>query len=377
MQSKKQQGSFWNPTNEKDPKIRLFLFAAFWIFVIAVVVYILTPRGTPLQNCMHALIASNKNQCLYELALSSDNSSLCSNLSTSYSESCYYNIAVARDNESLCGEIGNGNESAQCTEFVANATNTFGYCFKISGDGRDSCINRMALKDYNLSLCSALANYTNKSICSSSIDFKGALRFKNQTYCNGVSTSPDPVITSAVLTGSDAFNSTKVAGNLTGYVALLGFSSVGAQFSARDFCYMAYAAQYDNASACSSIVNTSLEGSCVASTTEHLKTNTNTLLTSNTLNYTQLIAACTASAGGNRTSCVSLITVAEALTDKNVSLCGTLERNYSYGCYTSFAQQFRNSSYCGFIKNFTVYNACVQNIYYNASAAANDTQTYP
>lgn len=361
---------------DAEERTKILLFAGAWIMIVAAIVVILTPRGTPLQNCRSALLAENKEQCLYQLALSSGNSSLCGSLSSIDSDSCYFTIAEANENVSLCIDITDQNRSAQCTEFVANTTNNVGYCYPLHQGFRDTCINTMALKDYNVSLCSKLSNYTNRSVCSSSIYFADALRLKNQTYCSSVPVSYDPDVVSSVLLDSGALNYANVGSNLSGYITLLAFSStIPNQFSTRDFCYFAYAAEYADSSACLSVTNSSLESSCAYITAPKMSSSNN----ASAVNYTQLISDCSIETSGaaNQTACVFLIKTSEALGEKNVSLCGTITGEYSYECYASFASQFMNASYCNYIKNYTVYTACVQDVYYNASAAANGTSAYP
>ncbi len=359
---------------EMDEHIKLLAFAAIWIIIAAAVVFVLVPRGTPLQNCMHALVSANKEQCLYTLALSSKNASLCANLTNYDANSCYFTIAEAGDNQTMCTKITDANSSAQCVDFVANATDRFSDCYALSGTSEQSCLETMALKDHNSTLCLTLGSPFGRGVCSSSISFGDALRLKNLSYCSAVTPSLDENITSTVLVDSGAFNYGKVASNLSGYIALMAFSPAAAQFSAHDLCYLSYAAEYGNSSACATISNSTLGSSCYAINSQSRQANS----TANSINYTQLLDTCsTQTSQQNQTSCVSVIRTIEALDTKNVSLCGTLQLNYSYECYTSFASRFTNSTYCGYIKNYTVYNACLQNAYFNSTAAANGTATYP
>jgi hypothetical protein len=376
MQGKKKaqdgQAAATQPGMDSDQKLKLMLFAVLWIVIIAAVLALLAPRGTPLQNCEGAVVAASKEQCLYKLALSSSNGSLCADLSGPDSTSCYFTLAEAQQNETLCTMILQNTSEAQCIDYVANATDHFAYCYKITGSGKDSCLQSMALKDYNASLCNKLANFTNRSVCSSSIAFGDALRLSNQSYCNSVSPSTDSVITAGVLVDSGAYNYSKVADNLSGYSTLLAFESSGIAFSSRDFCYLAYAAQYSNQSACSSITNVTLETSCAVITAPKQQSNASS---ASAVNYTELFSQCSLESGANKTACIDIITTSEALQKKNASLCGTLELNVSYECYASMADQYMNTSFCNYIKNDSIYNACVQGTYFNATAAANGTAT--
>ena len=372
MQGKTKQQAF---DAGKENQIRMMIFVAVWILVIAIVISLLAPSGTPLQKCTHAWLSQNKEQCLYSLALSSKNGTLCANLSSTDSASCYFAVAEARGNVSMCGKVNDSNASAQCTVFVANATNNFGDCYDLKSTGRSYCLDTLALKDYNASLCSGLSNSTNRSICSSSIRFSDALRLDNATYCSQVTPNPNPVITSSVLYNSGALDYGRIAGNLSGYSTFMGFSQQNVQFTARDFCYFAYATQFHNESSCSLISNATLSNACTYAAVPQVAQNSSN--STGTFNYTRLLDACAAEPGVNQTACVAVVKTVDAENTRNASVCGTLAGNYSYECYTSMAENFLNATFCGYIKNYSIYNACVQDTYYNATAASNGTAAYP
>ncbi len=358
---------------EMDERTKLLLFAGVWVIAAAVLVTLLAPHGTPLQRCMGAALSSSREQCLYSLAVGTGNSSICADISEPDADSCYLALAESGNDLALCSSIEDQNSSAACVQYVANATDTPSDCYSLSGSARDACIGPLALKEMNASLCSSLSAATSRSACSSSIYFGDALRLSNASYCANVYDGYDPNITSTVLVDSDAFNYSKVETNLSGYVTLLAFMPGTAEFSARDFCYLSYAAQYDNQSACSTIANSTLSSSCSYITSPQQPN-----VTSSQVNYTQLLSVCSSESGQNATACTALITSSEALSTKNASLCSTMALNYSYECYASLAAQYMNTTYCGYIKNSTVYSACIQDIYYNASAVANDTPSgYP
>ncbi|MEM3839255.1 MAG: hypothetical protein QXF01_01610 [Candidatus Micrarchaeaceae archaeon] len=363
---------------EKDEKIKLMLFAVLWILIIAVILYAIEPRGTPLQRCMHTAIAQSRENCLYSLALATDNSSLCANITYYDSSSCYLAIAESKLNESLCQKISDQATQSQCISYIANQTNNFGYCYKISGPGKSQCLQSLALMDYNASMCNVLSNYTNSTICSSSIWFNDAIRLDNYTYCSHVYSQPNSGIASSILIDSRVLNYSKIETNLTGYLTLMGFSFGGSQFTPRDLCYLAYGAQYDENSVCRFIQNATLNYSCSYITTPVPSLNSSAK--NITLNFTMLMDTCNSQTAQNKTACIAFVTTEEALTYRNETLCGTLpEGYYTYGCYTTLADNFMNTTYCNPIKvsNSTAYLACVDGVYYNATSITNSTFTYP
>ncbi len=156
---------------EKDERLRLLALAVAVVAAIAVIVALVTPNVSGLQRCNGVVLSLNREQCLYQLALSSDNSTLCGNLSEGDSNSCYLAVAEATKNESLCYRIGYMNSTASCVKYIANATDSYTACNGLDGTYKDSCIGAIALKDDNADICAQISSQFNRTVCSSSVAF--------------------------------------------------------------------------------------------------------------------------------------------------------------------------------------------------------------
>ena len=77
----------------ESTRIRMFAIITMALVLLAVVSILLIPRGTKLQQCEGILLGSDKDVCIYSLALSTQNSTLCGYLSQPRANSCYVNIA--------------------------------------------------------------------------------------------------------------------------------------------------------------------------------------------------------------------------------------------------------------------------------------------
>ncbi len=362
---------------EKDEKLKLLAFAAAVVIVISLIVALATPGGTGIERCNSVVLSVNREQCVYQLALSSENSTLCGNLSQGDMNSCYLSVAEATKNSGPCYKIGYASGIASCVNAVANSTDSYRECYGLSGTYRDSCIGLIALKDRNASLCTQISDALNDTICSSSINFAEALQRRNASYCSKVTATSDQNITASVLDESGMGNYSLAYSNVSDYSFYLAFLG-NVQFNSRDFCYLSFATQFRNKTSCAGISNSTLQQSCLAAMIYTPSTSNSAIF--NALNYTPISNICSNSSLGRGSSknCSSFVLLLKAVSTRNTTLCSTLPLNFSYECYATLASQYYNASYCRYIKNVTLSNACETDIYYNATAAQNGTgQGYP
>ncbi len=357
---------------EQNQRLRLMAVVTAVIVGLALLSVALSSGGSPLQRCKGVLVAGGKEQCYYQLAVSSGNATLCGNLTLSYSESCYLSIAESHDNASMCPLTGNQSGAALCTSYVANATGRYGLCYSLNGTYRDSCLSTIAMDSHNASLCSGIGNNANRTICSSSIAFADALRLKNKDYCGSVTSTTNTGIMDGVLQGSTALDYGRVSSNLSTYIMMLAFMN-NTGISPRDLCYLSYASQFGNQSACTGISNSTMQQSCAI-----IAAPPSNSTSSGTENYTVMLNYCrnTTITGTNlsaQNNCAELVMISKAVVTRNSTICSSLNASGAEQCYVSLASQYSNTTYCTYLSNALVRNACYQDATYNASAAFNGT----
>ena len=146
--------------------------------------------------------------------------------------------------------------------------------------------------------------------------------------------------------------------------------SASSNYTARDFCYLAVTSLSGNDLGCSMISSPSLYNICTSygynTTAAH-----NSSGTSGHLNISASQLSSQLCAGYNGTSlqsCNALAVISSAIAERNASACATINStNAGYQCYASLAKAYNDTAYCGYITNSTYNQACVDNIYYNAT----------
>ncbi len=358
---------------EREQRLRILILAAVAVAVVALAVSLAAPSGSGARRCNSLALSIGREQCLYQLALSSENATLCGSLGNGDSNSCYITIAEETKNSSVCYKTGSANGTAACVVYIANATDSYRLCNGLSATYRDSCIGSMAIRDRNPDLCAQISNRSNGTICSSAINLSEALRSGNASRCSGVENTTDINTTLAILGQSGIDSYSRAYSNVSNYLVYATFFGNN-QFGSRDFCYLAVATQARNRSMCSDISNSTLQESCVVAMLQPVQVSNSLIY--NAINYGQLAGICSNSnlSAGAAENCSNFITIVKAINTKNTTLCATLALNFSYECYAELAAQYYNASYCNYINNLTLSNACVENISYNSTAALNGTR---
>ncbi len=352
--------------------IGLIVFAA----LLAGLGYLLSMHpSSGISECNSIVLSQNKYDCLYHLAYSTKNASVCGLMQGQTSASCYAGIALLTSNTLACGGIGNQTLRYQCITESSSLGLSSKSCMILNGSERSSCIASVAISRDNLSLCSKIGNGTHADECASAIYLGMAAFGKDANYCSGISNTTNQ---------SEVLNIISLSEEIPKYSGLSVFSSSltpisyiesssGQEYSARDLCYFSVSEITGNQSSCSSINTPSLYNLCV--TYSYNSSLYNSYYSNMSKNYSSnmtisklLDQLCSKYNATNSQSCNDLVQVSSAVVGRNASICGAINSTLaSYQCYASLAQEYNDSQYCGYITNSTLNQACVDNIYYNGT----------
>ncbi len=371
--------AFGKKTDDGDPReegLRILALVVIVIAAVAALAIFLVPRGSQLHMCQSIPLSGNKEQCLYSLALSSNNGSVCGLLTNpSMQQTCYLTIGESSNNTALCYKAGNESVAATCVDKIAGTTDAYSACDNLQNGYKDACVMQIAISQSNATPCNSLSSLNNRTICNSVINFGYGLKKGNPAYCGNVTKSYETNIVSAIVSQVDLLNYTKAYESLN-YPVLMSEFLNSPSYSARDLCYMAIGVQYGNRTSCNEISNSTMSQDCVFELSQQNATANTTQSAS--FNYSELYGLCTA--GGTQlgsSSCNDTLKIAEAVSTKNVSICASLPENFSYNCYAALASNYYNESYCSYITNITVNKACQEYMLINQSDILNQTQAFP
>lgn len=303
--------------------------------------------------CSSAYQQQNYN-CIEQLAYATSNAQICSSLPSSYANQCYLSISENTKNESVCQRASDVNVSSECTMFIANATMDPGLCGNLQQDDMAECIDRIALEEGQPGLCTRLASENSSSLCLNAVYFNDAISNLNGSYCRLMTenNSMDTTFASLELAAESAkYNYVNIT-QVLDYAALANVS-----IGARDACYLSLAYVSGDKSYCAYASNAT---STLCGTVAADFGTTSTANTTEAVNYTALMNSCTQAE--SYTQCNDTIGYMIAVGEKNLTKCGKLSTNYAYQCYYGLAQEFNNTSYCSYIKNYTLNNECVLSI---------------
>jgi len=336
----------------KKERLLYYLIILAIILILAAVSTVL--RTNQLRQCLNLVIQQNKASCLSNLAYSTSNASICSYLSGVYAASCYQALAYKLGDAALCFNALSLYESTgiSCIQYFVNKTGNISLCNYLPYNSSRVCAYLGALSSQNSSAC-AFAG-ANESMCLSSIAFSKALSYKNISYCYNLSETTNRTVLNSMLINSGAR-----AKNIMGLATVLLPSGYGYNVSARDLCMLGVAQELGNAGYCSLFNSSLMRGLCSNIVAPQQ--------TSGEVNYTSLLQACLR-AGAFENTCKALVFVSEALSTKNVSICKSLNQTVSWECFAALARAYKNTSYCGYITNVTISNACVMGVTYNITS---------
>jgi hypothetical protein len=355
--------------------LRILAGIALIIVVLAAISALFVPGGSSLQKCEGVVLEQSKNSCLYNLALSTKNSTLCTYMTGESEIQCYVGLAENTTNPQLCqksGEQGDNGSEFSCIELIVNKTQAYSDCNYLNSTGRAVCLTQGAVAEYNQSLCGSIGNQTSREVCNDSVSLDLAVRDENQSYCGQIGNNADYNVTLGVLQASDADNYPKISQNTSLVLPTELFES-GTGFSPRDYCYFALTAQSGDSAYCADVQNQNLAGDCISMTFHPTPTNETAL---QNFNFSVIQSACY-NQTMNYSQCNITVDVMKAITYKNITYCQPLNGTNQDTCYIYVVQETHNASICSKILNLTVSNLCVQNASYNSTALTINGTTTP
>ncbi len=353
--------------------VGLIAFAA----LLAGLGYLLSMHpSSGISECNSIALLQSRYTCLYHLAYSTKNASVCSFMQGESSVSCYTGIASLTSNPLACRGIENQTLRYQCISGSSASPLSLKSCMILNGSERSSCTASLAITQDNLSLCSKTGNGLYEKECESAIYLGMAAFSKDVNYCNNISNTTNQSEVLRIISLSEEIpkysNLSVFSSSLTpiSYIE----SGSGQQYSARDLCYFSVSEITDNQSSCNSINTPSLYNLCVTYSynssiyNSHYLNESKNYSSSNMTISNLLSLLCSKYNATNSQSCNYLVQVSSAVVERNASICGSINSTLaSYQCYASLAQEYNDSQYCGYITNSTLNQACVGNIYYNGT----------
>lgn len=317
------------------------------VVLIAVALISLVARSvgtTRLQSCKGIALAQQRHECLYALANSTDNYSICNLLPNDVSYSCIAGIAERTMNVTACGEI---NSSASpyndCITNISYELNNNSYCLLLKGDNVSECAMGVARINQfsNLSYCSIIPNSSQRSICTYVYYYDKALASGIPEYCSYLPQTNNHTVLSAISPTGYA----NISQNLG--TALL--SVLEANITASSYCYYSTALSAGNKSMCT------YSGGQIASECYNYLNNTPSIL-----NFSNLSDVCSQAPSYAMDLCNYTLFTEVALVRRNVSLCFMIS-NYTYKntCIVQLAEKYNDSAYCNYITdNNATQKAC-------------------
>ncbi|MGC8776621.1 MAG: hypothetical protein ACP5P2_01600 [Candidatus Micrarchaeia archaeon] len=335
----------------RKSKLIIYLFILALIFILAVASYFST-HASPVSMCEHIIIQQNKISCFQNLAYSTGNASVCNYLSGEYKAMCYQSLAYKLGNESLCLDALSSYEPVgeECIVHFVNLTGEVSFCNPLPYSAQQHCAFVGAISSQNASACKFAGE--NASICNSSIILSKALLFKNISYCYNIPSTGNSIIFGSILMNS------KIKPNATIIEFASSLLSVGYNISPRSICIISVAQELGNSTYCSQLsgLDQSLCYRVVSPAPLHQE-----------VNYTAMLQACE-NAGSFKNTCKQLVLISEAVATKNINICRSLaNQSASWECFSTLAKTYKNASYCSYISNITVNNACILGVTHNMS----------
>lgn len=353
MALKKVKQSF-GPSSEEHNKIKIYALITV-IMIVGAIAFTLFPKGTSLQQCEGAVLSTNRDNCLLNIATSTKNSSICGFISGSLKIDCYTNIAKATNNESLCTVAATIDPSSggECSLAIVNSTGDYTICGGISEPYKDKCFFKAATKASNLQLCGSISSSSIMAACNSTILLDQAYYTSNISYCARVSNSLSKSFIQDVVTNTSAVfaNLGRNFSNILSELAILP----GQNLSSRDLCYISLAYKLKSNTYCS---YASQEGESLCNMVANQTAGN---LSAASTNFTAMLNSCK-QLTQYQSFCTTYVLLDKAVATRNVSICSGFPTFTSWQCYDSLAKTYSNATYCSYITNSTQNNECLLSI---------------
>ncbi len=333
------------------------------VVVILAIVFSMLANVIGNGNCKGILLGPSRDTCMFALALSSNNYSICKSLVGSQDAQCYLQISENTGNSDLCrnasqysSEWGN-----QCYLYFENKTGSASYCSGVVGTEHSSCLAASAIYNYNLSYCSEIPNFTQSDSCTQAVSMNSALRSNNASYCaalSGTYSGNETLYLLGSLEGTAKANASGLYSESTIFMYMQGNS-----YLKSDICYLFFSTLVGSANYCPMITNSGIGTICdsVASNA-HLSTNTSNLTSSNSTNstayYRTLISECSNQSASIFSMCSNAVLLVEAVHTKNATICSHFSGALNAQCFEGLAKTYGNATYCSYIRNSTYDYSC-------------------
>ncbi len=324
-------------------KYLIYLVLGVVLLVIASAITLAESHSTPLSRCKGILLGNQRDVCLASLAVSSDNGSICT-LMSSGAQQCAANVAEHYSNQSACDLISNGTYRYQCTLNVSLHEGSPAACATL-GSYSSPCYYSFAKQDRfsNVTLCGLISNTTDGAYCNAVSDYNLAVSTGNLSYCAPVPNSADNNLLFLLL------NYSASGVNDTNYLYYAYYN-----FTPRSYCYFNLALKYNNSAACNTI------GGTIGSICDGALAERSSLVNSTqAFNLTSALLSCYAIPASLQTVCKTAAYTNAAVLYDNVSLCNSIQdQSDSYSCIDTVAQHYNDTSYCAYITNSTAQALC-------------------
>ncbi len=370
---------------EHHRSLELYFIVAVALIVLAIILTVtVKPVNTTnnLEGCMGIVLSSYRDNCILLLAENTSSVQLCNNLPSPMNSQCMLYIAENTSNVSACKQVG-GAYYFSCISFIAASSNSSKYCSYINGSSSVSCASSVAIKTENYSECNYTSNYSDSSLCNSSLNLYLASKTGNASYCKSLSTVENISYSSRLINYSSIDSlvlNNSLSLELVSPITYLR-SIQNLSISPSGLCYFSAADTSKNASLCNKIENQTVYNICVSSMSQNNSTvsgtnsnktsylnisNNKTLSTEiNNFNYSIISKSCYNYTKGNYGYCSEVSSIIKAVTTKNLSYCPNQNTQILYQCYYVVAKAYNNTLYCSYIHNATENNNCIAAITQN------------
>lgn len=361
-----------------------FIVAIAFIALVIILTVTVKPVNTSnsVDGCMGIVLSSYRDNCILLLAENTSSIQLCNNLPSPINSQCVLYIAENTSNVTACKQAGTAYYSS-CVSFIAASSNSSKYCSYINDSSSALCASSVAIKTENDSACNYTSNYSDSSLCSSSLDLYLASKTGNASYCTNLSNVENTSYTSKLINYSSI--STLVSNNSLSLELISPITYLESiqnlSISPSGLCYFSAADTSKNTSLCNKIENQTAYNICISSIsqnnstisgtesnkTSYLNISDNKTLSTeiNNFNYSIISKSCYNYTQGDYGYCSEISSIIKAVTTKNLSYCPNQNTQILYQCYYVIAKAYNNTLYCSYIHNATENNNCISAITQN------------
>ncbi|MCL5430036.1 MAG: hypothetical protein M1504_00995 [Candidatus Marsarchaeota archaeon] len=287
------------------------------------------------------------SSCLTKYAQESGNVSACGYLQGSYRDICIYSVAQSSNNASICTAM---NKSSylypQCVLGLNVGGKNIQLCNTLTGKDELNCIYNYSVETNfsNPYSCSDINNNSYSNECKSIYYYHSALSARNASACSTLQALPNET-SLYYLTKSTGYNSSMQIANLY-YFATLNVSP-------QNYCYYTIAQLTNSISTCG-LIKGIANASCESQIIERNVTSTNY-----DLNASTAIAACGSYSSYSKEYCYYEYYLKKAEQENNVTQCMQLNISYEQdGCILHLAINQSSIADCNYLTNSTYAGAC-------------------